>query len=139
MGLYGTDIITDWLNGSNLIQEGHVMWGWVMVLLPFLPGAIVGLLLLFNALKEKKYCNFVCLLLFCVPGVVLGTPLCMVYTMFTFLVKLFVDTSKSRGSAIEDGNFFLHEITGWFMMAEVVGESCTQAMLGKFLSSLLCL
>ena len=112
------------------------MWGWVMVLLPFLPGAVAGLVLLFKALIEKEYCSFVCLLLFYVPGVVLGTPLCMVYTMVTILVKFFIcDYDSDYGL----GKFFLHELNGMFMMAEVVGESCTQAMLGKFLSSLHCL
>ena len=75
MGLFGTDVVTDWLNGSNLIQEGQIVWGWVMVLLPFLPGAVVGLYVAWFALKDQEYCKFLLILLFFVPGVVLGTEL----------------------------------------------------------------
>ena len=42
---------TDWLNGYNLIEEGHVVWGLMTALLPFLPGAVVGLYLAWYFLK----------------------------------------------------------------------------------------
>ena len=68
-------IRTDWLNGYNLIEEGHVVWGLMTALLPFLPGAVVGLYAAWLAFEEKKYCIFFLILLFYVPGVVLGTEL----------------------------------------------------------------
>ena len=68
-------ICTDWLNGYNLIEEGHVIWGLMTALLPFLPGAIVGLYAAWVFLSEKNYCNFFLNLLFFLPGVVLGTEL----------------------------------------------------------------
>ena len=68
-------ICTDWLNGYNLIEEGHVVWGLMTALLPFLPGAIVGFYVAWLAFREKNYCMFFLILLFYVPGVVLGTEL----------------------------------------------------------------
>ena len=33
VGLFGTDVTTDWVNGVNLIIDGHVIWGTLMVAL----------------------------------------------------------------------------------------------------------
>ena len=136
VGLFVTDIVTDWLNGSNLIYEGHVVWGWVMVLLPFLPGviAIIGLAWQEFQLKEYKQCFII--LLFFVPGVVLGTPLYMAFVIFASCVKFYkpvlADKEKVLGCFDERT---LQTYGPGLRMGEIVGESCPQAMLGKFLKS----
>ena len=38
--MFGTDVVTDWVNGSNMIKRGDVIWGGIMVALPFLPMTI---------------------------------------------------------------------------------------------------
>ena len=37
LGLFSTDVVTDWINGYNLYQDGHVIWGSLTAALPFLP------------------------------------------------------------------------------------------------------
>ena len=119
LGLFGTDVVTDWLNGSNLIQEGHVRWGWVMVLLPFLPGAVVGVWWAWASFSDKKYYWCFLTLLFYVPGVLLGTPLYMAFVMLTSFVKLFKpDLDETFAPMLR--------------MGEIVGESYPQSMLGEF-------
>ena len=128
-----TDIVTDWLNGSNLIYEGHVVWGWVMVLLPFLPGVIAFIGLAWQAFKDKDYKQCFLILLFFVPLVVLGTPLYMGFVIYTSYFKFFKpgglgDKEKVLGFF---DNRDLKTYGPGFRMGEIVGESCPQAMLGK--------
>ena len=132
MGLFVTDIVTDWLNGSNLIYEGHVIWGWVMVLLPFLPGVIAFLGLAWQALTDKKYKQCFFILLFFVPGVVLGTPLYMVFVILVSCAKFYkpvlAENEKVLGCFDEKT---LKAFGPGVRMGEVVGESCPQAMLSR--------
>merc|ERR1719264_1207217 len=51
IGLFGTDVITDWVNGSNMIKRGDVIWGGIMVSLPFLPMTIALLYFAFGFLR----------------------------------------------------------------------------------------
>ena len=34
IGLFGTDVFTDYWNGGNLIASGDVIWGGIMIFLP---------------------------------------------------------------------------------------------------------
>ena len=131
MGLFGTDIVTDWLNGYNLIQEGHVMWGWVMVLIPFVPGAVVGVWFVFA--NSQDYRRRPIILLLYAAGVVFGTPLYMTFVMFTFCVKLFNPDLRHTDEVFSciDGNM-VHFFGPLFRIGEMVGESYPQSMLGKF-------
>ena len=131
---------TDWLNGYNLIEEGHVVWGWVMALLPFLPGAVVGVWMVWTTLKEGEYCMFVFALLCFVPGVVLGTPMYMAFVMLTSCIKFFkpdLNDDDDLFCGIDGGAVIIFGPT--LRMAEIVGESCPQSMLGRFSLKLLCL
>ena len=133
MGLFGTDVVTDWLNGSNLIQEGHVAWGLVMVMLPFLPGAVVGVYVVWSLFHKKEYFKFFLSVLFYVPGVVLGTPYYMIIVILASCVKLFkpdLDKEDKVFGWIDAG--FFKTVGPGFRMGEIVGESCQQSMLGKF-------
>ena len=134
LGLFGTDVVTDWLNGSNLILDGHVRWGWVMVLLPFLPGAVVGVFIAWGFFREKRYGMCSLTLLFYVPGVLLGTPLYMAFVIFSSCVKLFKPDLDDKekvlcglvgGNVVKTGGPLLR-------MSEIVGESYPQSMLGEF-------
>ena len=137
MGLFGTDVVTDWLNGSNLIQEGHVVLGWVMALLPFLPGAVVGIYTVWYFFHGKEYRNFFITLLLYVPGVVLVTPVYMGFIIFTICVKFFkpdLDDEDEvlcgiKGKAVKG-------IGPMWRMGEIVGESYPQSMLGNFILKL---
>ena len=109
------------------------MWGWVMVLLPFLPAAVVGVVSMWDFLNRGKYINFFFALLFFVPGVVLGTPLYMAFVMLTSCIKLVKPdlTDEDDLFCCFDGKsvFFFAPM---LRMAEIVGESCPQSMLGRF-------
>ena len=65
VGLFGTDVTTDWMNGLNLINDGHTFWGIIMALLPFTPVAIVALypffgFLVFVAEKSGRVLGWCC-------------------------------------------------------------------------------
>ena len=75
VGLFGTDVTTDWVNGANLIIDGDVIWGSCMVALPFLPAAIAGLLWIWMCLAERNWCNVLLSTILYVPCVLIGTPL----------------------------------------------------------------
>ena len=55
VGLFGTDVTTDWINGVNLIKNGDVIWGAIMVALPFTPMALVGIPLVVIALLQPVW------------------------------------------------------------------------------------
>ena len=123
--MFGTDVITDWVNGSNLIINGDVIWGGIMVSLPFLPMTIVLLYgaFVFLADKESRCCGLF-LLLFLLPLAALSTPIYMGFIVLAALVRLFVPQAE------ED-----ELLGGWLSpalrMLKGVGESCPQALLGE--------
>ena len=89
---------------------------------------------MWRLLKDGEYGKFFIVLLFFVPGVVLGTPLYMAFVMLTSCIKFF------KPDLSEDDDGLLCCIDGeavlffgpLFRMAEIVGESCPQSMLGRF-------
>ena len=60
------------------------MWGLVMVLIPFVPGLLIGFWLATFMKKEKKWA-----ILCFIPTVVLVTPMYMLFVILTSFVKLF--------------------------------------------------
>ena len=127
-------MVTDWLNGSNLIQDGHVRWGWVMVLLPFLPGAVAGVWVVWAFFDDKEYCKCFLTMLFYVPCVLLGTPLYMVFVIFSSCVKLFKPDLGDKEKVLCGllGGEIVKQFGPMFRMSEIVGESYPQSMLGEF-------
>ena len=109
------------------------MWGLITALLPFLPGAVVGVWRMAYLLTEGEYCQFFFALLFFVPGVVLGTPMYMAFVMLTSCIKFFkpdLGASDDLFCCI-DGDMVLG-LGPMLRLAEIVGESCPQSMLGRF-------
>ena len=123
-----------------MIDEGHIVWGLITALLPFLPGAVVGVFMMWYYLKRGQYCEFVFALLFFVPGVVLGTPMYMAFVMLTSCIKLFkpdLDDNDDLFGCID--GYMVLGLGPMLRMAEIVGESCPQSMIGRFSLKLLCL
>ena len=140
IGLFGTDVITDWVNGSNLIKRGDVIWGGIMVALPFLPMTIYLLFLAFAGLADKKgWWVGLLLLLFLLPLAALATPAYMGFILLAGLVRLvnpqIGDDDEVLGGLL-DGDH-VKWLSPLLRMVEVVGESYPQAILGE--SSLTCL
>merc|ERR1719341_8059 len=83
------DVITDWVNGRNLIINGDIIWGGIMVSLPFLPMTIVLLYAVFIRIADKEYrCGALLLLLFLLPAAALFTPVYMVFILLVGLGRL---------------------------------------------------
>ena len=139
--MFGTDVVTDWVNGSNMIKRGDVIWGGIMVALPFLPMTI-GLLWLafFNLADKDDWWKGLLLLLFLLPAAALATPAYMGFILLVGLVRLvkpqIADEEEVLCGLLDGGT-----VKGFFSpllrMVEVVGESYPQAILGE--SSLTCL
>lgn len=135
LGLFSTDVVTDWVNGYNLFQDGHVIWGSLTAALPFLPIAIGGLFLAFTFYKDRMWRRTFLILLFFVPGVLICTPLYMLYVLGIGFVKVWKPEEKDNlrfcGTTLDEGLMtFLPSI---LRMAEVVAESYPQSVLGRFL------
>ena len=109
------------------------MWGLITALLPFLPGAVLGVVLMWYNLKEGEYPQFFFVLLFFVPGVVLGTPMYMAFVMLTSCIKFFKPDLNDDDELLGciDGESVIH-FGPMLRLAEIVGESCPQSMLGRF-------
>ena len=81
------------MNGVTLIEDGHIIWGLLMVLLPFAPAAIVGVFLVFedavskDTWKKKSQYGFLGLVRL-VPGVIICTPLYMLFVLVTGFLKV---------------------------------------------------
>ena len=127
--------MTDWVNGSNLIINGDVIWGALTVALPFLPMTVSMLFLAFSKqigklvpdlIGKVYWCRVLLLLIFLLPAAALATPIYMGFVLFAALAKLY-------NPLMDDG----HEVktfSALFRMAEVVGESYPQALLGEYYS-----
>ena len=116
------------------------MWGLMTALLPFLPGAAISVYGMWYFLKGGHFCMFFFTLLFFVPGVVLGTPLYMAFVMLTSCIKFFKPDLREREKlfcGIGGGEVLF--LAPMLRMAEIVGESCPQSMLGRLSLKLLCL
>ena len=132
--MFGTDVITDWVNGSNLINRGDVIWGGLMVSLPFLPMTILLLFLAFQFLtkKEDRWQGLL-LLLFLLPAAALVTPAYMGFILLAALVRLVKPQIGDEDKLL--GGFLKGEVVNiaspLLRMVEVVGESYPQALLGE--------
>ena len=137
LGLFSTDVVTDWVNGYNLFQDGHIIWGCLTAALPFLPMAIGGLFIAFIAFKKKEWCPLFATLLFFVPGVLICTPLYMLYVLVIGFVKVWKPEHKQKDDlpfcGIEIEKEFMTVLPSVLRMAEVVAESFPQSVLGRFL------
>ena len=135
LGLFSTDVVTDWVNGYNLFQDGHVIWGSLTAALPFLPILIAGLFVAFVFYKEKDWCYLFTTLLFFVPGVLIGTPLYMLYVLVIGFVKVWKPEEKDdhRFCCMKINEYFVTVLPPVLRMAEVVAESYPQSVLGRFL------
>ena len=126
--------MTDFVNGSNLIINGDVIWGGLMVALPFLPMLIAMLWLAFSFLTGKdNRCWGLLLLIVSLPAAVLGTPLLWIWVLLAALLKLYDPVMKEenrRSFWLNDP--FVKDIPALLRMGEVVGESYPQALLGEW-------
>ena len=132
LGLFSTDVVTDWINGYNLFQDGHVIWGSLTAALPFLPIAIAGLFLAFIAGYNAKWWQRFVILLLYIPGVLICTPLYMLYVLVIGFVNVWKPEQRDD---LQDSwtSGLLTVIPSILRMGEVVAESYPQSILGRFL------
>ena len=128
------DVVTDWVNGSNMIINGHLIWGGLMVALPFLPTSIVLVWAAFQAITDKEDRSLgLFLLIFCLPLAAVCTPIYMGYVLFAALLRLYnpliKDEERILGGRLKGE--FIKWVPALFRMAEMVGEACPQALLGE--------
>ena len=142
IGLFGTDVFTDYWNGGNLIAGGDVIWGGIMLSLPFLPMTIFLAWIAFGWLSNKEErCIGVLLLLILPLAVAIATPTYWIFIIVAGFVKLYKpvinNEDKLLGSwlSVKTVNLW----TPWFRMLELVGESYPQALLGELALVLLIL
>ena len=150
VGLFGTDVTTDLVNGVNLIIDGHVIWGICMVALPFLPAALamVGGVPFFvmMGLPDKFGCCLAVCLCSClspilyIPAVLICTAVYILYILISGCVKvLFPDMEDGMewedlrkevafGWRLKD----FTETPNMLRTAQVVTDSYPQSLLGKY-------
>ena len=88
--LFGTDVFTDYVNGGNLITSGDVIWGGIMVSLPFLPMTLVLLFYAFLFLSNKEGRWLGALLLLLLPlATAIATPTYIVFIIVVGFAKLY--------------------------------------------------
>ena len=149
VGLFGTDVTTDLVNGVNLIIDGHVIWGICMVALPFtlMAIALVGALPFFVMMMLPD--KFGCCLAVCqcsclsailyIPAVLICTPVYILYILISGCVKVFfpdiesfseedLDEKVAFGWRLED----FAEYPNLLRTAQVATDSYPQSVLGKY-------
>ena len=148
VGLFGTDVTTDLVNGVNLIIDGHVIWGICMVALPFLPAALamVGGVPFFvmMGLPDKFGCCLAVCLCSClspilyIPAVLVCTPVYILYILISGCVKVFFPDIESFSEEDLDEEVAFGwrfeafaEYPNLLRTAQVVTESYPQSILGK--------
>ena len=133
--LFATDIVTDWVNGANLIKNGDLIWGGIMVSLPFLPMTIALLWGTFSILADEEEPRWqgVLLLILLLPAAVVATPIYMVFVLFIGFVKIYKpdinDEDELLGGHLKGKNAKV--FPALLRMSEMVGESYPQALLGE--------
>ena len=148
VGLFGTDVTTDLVNGVNLIIDGHVIWGICMVALPFLPAAIAMVGAVPLGVMGVLDVNFGCCLAVClcsclspilyIPAVLICTAVYILYILISGCVKFLFPDMESISEADLDKNVGyglklkdFKEIPNMLRTAEVTTESYPQSILGK--------
>ena len=101
-------------------MNGDVIWGGIMVAIPFLPMTIFTLWVAVTGLIfDQECCGGLLLLTFLFPVAVLNTPGYMLRVLLAALHRLYNPMMKNKAQCLT------------FRMFEVVGESYPQALLGK--------
>ena len=136
VGLFGTDVTTDWVNGANLIISGDVIWGICMVALPFLPAAIVGLIGISVYLAKKAWCRALLSAIIYVPFVLIGTPAYMLFVLVSGCYKVVKPDIEftlegNYDSEVDTVDKMFAEISPLLRMGEVAAESYPQSVLGE--------
>ena len=127
VGLFGTDVTTDWVNGANLINNGDTIWGALMVVAPFTPAVLWCLFLGYKYLYNKEWCKFLLGCIFFVPAVVLFTA----YSMFMVMsFGCFKAVNPHFGPHGDEGELDPSS-PSFLRIAEVATESYPQSVLGK--------
>ena len=89
VALFGTDVGTDIVNGYNLIEEGHTIWGTIMCLLTLAPIGIVGPIIVFyltGRVDNKIPSIFLTILLY-VPALPIGTVCYIIFVLVAGVMK----------------------------------------------------
>ena len=139
VGLFGTDVTTDWVNGANLIISGDVIWGICMVALPFLPAAIVGLIGISVYLAKKAWCRALLSAIIYVPFVLIGTPAYMLFVLVSGCYKVvkpdieltLEDDFNPNDENADEMDMVFSFFSPALRMAEVATESYPQSVLGE--------
>ena len=133
IALFGTDVATDWVNGYNLIEDDHIIWGTLMCLLPLTPTAILGPIFIFErtSILSKWYSVLAFLILY-IPLVLISTLFYIGFVLFTGMLKLWDPELAKKNEAVfgMDGDAFLN-FSSIFRITEIVTESCPQSMFGE--------
>ena len=124
VGLFGTDVTTDWVNGANLINNGDTIWGALMVVAPFTPAVLWCLFLGYTFLEDKEWCKILLGFIFFVPAVVFFTAGYMLIVLVSGCAKVVYPDDVEDDELDEKSPAFLR-------IAEVAAESYPQSVLGK--------
>ena len=139
IGLFGTDVFTDYWNGGNLIAGGDVIWGGIMISLTFLPMTILMLFFALLGLTNNRWVGVLLLLL--LPLIVaIATPAYWIFIIVAGFVKLYKPVIKNEDKLLGgwlSGNT-VNIIAPGLRMFELVGESYPQALLGELAFVFLC-
>ena len=130
--LFGTDVATDWVNGSNLIEDEHIIWGTVMCILPLVPSAITVPWLAFGPAKLRRWYSIVAFLILYIPLVAIATPLYIGFVLLTGILKVWdPELSQKEDPLFGTDREYLIQISSLFRILEIVTESCPQSILGE--------
>ena len=136
VALFGTDVATDWVNGSNLIEDEHIIWGTVMCILPLVPSGITVPWFAFSAFELRRWYSIVAFLILYIPLVAIATPLYIGFVLLTGILKVWdPELSKKEDVLFGLDGKRLIAFSSLFRITEIVTESCPQSMLGE---SILC-
>ena len=119
------------MNGYNLIEEGHTIWGTIMCALPLAPIGIIGPLIILED-ADNKLCAILLILLLYVLAVPIGTVCYIIFVLVAGLMKVW----NPDLSEVDDDIMFVgdgEDIVNYavlFRIAEIVTESCPQSSLG---------
>ena len=119
------------MNGYNLIEEGHTIWGTIMCSLTLAPIGIMGpLLILYSA--ENKLCTILLILLLYVLAVPIATVCYILFVLVVGAIKVWTPNLSEVEDVMfgQDGDLFLYA-ANMFRIAEIVTESCPQSGLGN--------
>ena len=115
------------MNGYNLIEEGHTIWGTIMCILPLVPVGIIGPLAFFAGQDNKFFAIFL-ILFFYVPTVLIGTVGYIGFVLIAGAWRVWRPDLKANEEELFGFDFML---AVGMRFVEIVTESCPQSMLGN--------